>query len=480
MDPVLRVLTAIAIGLTLGFSVSDCCAQMPVPGNSIPGDSVVMLDQITSGPVACGCPPLHCQCGSNQEFANSTNGESALDWLENVRVGYDGGFVIASQSDRDLKASRYPYRLKISGWGQLRHTATDFESAGEDLNQFQLKRGRLVFSGNAFNPDINYFFQIDGRSSTGDGVRLLDYYVAYDFGSDQLGWEPGTIAFRAGKYKVPFTMSRWLSGRDFEFADRSMSSIFFDVNRSFAVGLYGQTNRLGTPIKWDTALFNGLVTGGAETGSSGALDNNFAYSGRLSAYPTGDWGDANLPDLEWHDTLATRVGCGFASSVIERFGATEFNRLRVVDSGATLASVLPNTVSSYATFLYAVDASLKYRGWSSTLEYYFRSISDVRGATVPDLFDHGFWFQLGKFVIPEKLELVARWSRVQGDSGRLGTGDQSSEEIAGALAWYLRTNHIKMVFDITHLDGAPINSETLNITPGDSGWLFRSQMQFAF
>ncbi|TWU26531.1 Phosphate-selective porin O and P [Novipirellula galeiformis] len=406
--------------------------------------------------------------------------EPALDWLERVQVGYDNGFVIASSRALELDTARSPYLLKINGWGQLRHTVSDFSLPEDDLNQLQLKRGRLVFSGNAFNPNFSYFMQLDGRSTDGDDIRLLDYYIDYDLGNDQLELEPGTIAFRAGKYKMPFTMSRWLSGRDFEFADRSMSSIFFDVDRSFAVGLHGTAKQWAVPIHWDVALFNGIATGGAATGNRGGLDDNFAYSGRVHAHPIGDWGKSKLADLEHHDRLAMRVGGGFARSTIERSGNTEFNRLRVVDSGAAFANVAPATVSGYDVSLYAVDASFKYRGWSSTLEYYFRNLGDIRGAAIPELLDHGFWFQLGKFVVPGKLELITRWSRVQGDSGTLGLGDQSSEEVAGAVAWYFRENHAKLVVDATHLNGATLRSQSLDIEAGNRGWLFRSQIQFSF
>ena len=418
---------------------------------------------------SCNCP--HCS-GSyiRDDFS----------WLRSVRVGYDNGFVIASRRSEDLRASRLPFRLQLNGWGQLRHTITDYSPPSRDLNQFQLKRGRIAFSGSAFDPNFTYFVQLDGRSSSGDDVRLLDYYLNYDFGNAQFGLEPGTLGFRTGKYKVPFTMARWLSGREFEFTDRSVASTFFDVNRSFAVGLYGETKRLAVPINWEFAIFNGLVTGGAETGSSGTLDDNFAYSGRLYAFPIGDWGNSSLADFEWHERLAMRIGCGFASSEIERSGSTEFSRLRVVDSGLQLASILPDSVSGYSVSLFAMDASFKYRGWSSTLEYYFRTIDDFRGGWIPELFDHGFWFQLGKFIVPGKIELLARWSRVQGESGTLGDVEQSAEEVAGALAWYFRENHAKLVVDITHLDGAPINSSSLDIVPGNRGWLFRSQIQFSF
>jgi hypothetical protein len=256
--------------------------------------------------------------------------------------------------------------------------------------------------------------------------------------------------------------------------------MFFDVNRSLAWGLYGETNGWRMPWNWEVAIFNGLVTGGAETGSSGSLDDNFAYSARLFAYLTGQWGKGELADLEWHDTLAMRVGAGFANSTINRSGVTEFGSVRVVDSGATLSSLLPGVVDEYTVNLYSLDLSSKLRGWSLTCEYYLRNINDFEGATLPDMFDHGLWFQLGKFVLPRKLELLTRWSRVVGSSGTLGVEDQSAEEIAGGFVWYFRDQHAKLTVDATYLNGAPINSASLDISPGDIGWLFRSQIQFAF
>jgi hypothetical protein len=275
-------------------------------------------------------------------------------------------------------------------------------------------------------------------------------------------------------------MARYLSGREFEFADRSVASTFFDVNRSLAWGLYGSSNNLSVPWTWEIAIFNGLVTGGATTGSSGDLDDNFAYSGRIFAYPIGEWGEGELADFQWHESLATRSGIAVASSKIDRSGSTEFSSARVVDSGATLASLLPGAVDQYTVHLFAVDTSLKWRGLSSSLEYYFRYINDIEAPVVSDLFDHGFWFQIGKFIVPAKFQLLARWSRVVGNSGTLGLMNQSSDEVAGGMVWYFRGQQAKLTIDATHLDGAPVSSSALDVVPGDIGWLFRTQIQFAF
>ena len=396
------------------------------------------------------------------------------------RVGQQHLFLGLERRPVAIDQNRDPFTLKINGWGQLRHTVFDSDGPNNDLNQFQLKRGRLIFSGSAFTDDFSYFVQIDGRSSSGDDLRLLDYFLTYDIGHHRWGLERKAFRFKTGKYKMPFTMARYLSGREFEFADRSMSSTFFDVNRSFAWGLEGNLTMMSRPPTWEIAVFNGLVTGGAETGSAGTLDTNFAYSGRVYAYPTGEWGATELADLEWHDRLATRVGIGVAQSDIARSGSTEFGSVRVVDSGRRLSNLLPVSISDYSVALFSIDGSLKFRGWSATFEHYFRNIGGFRGASQADLFDHGFWLQLGYFVVPEKLQLLTRWSRVQGNSGTLGTLDQSSEELAGGFVWYFRGQNAKFVFDATYLDGAPINSPALDITQGDLGWLVRSQIQFAF
>jgi hypothetical protein len=481
MDSVVRFLTAILLpallGILLGPSVSRSQEAM------IESDAPFGAIREAGFAAVAGSDCNHCgnsACSSNDCESNC---EHQLSWLHDVKVGYDKGFVIASKRERDLRTSNYPFKLKFNGWGQLRHTNSNLDGSNPDLNQMQLKRGRLAFSGSAFNSNFSYFIQLDGRSSSGDDIRLLDYFLSYDIGNDQFGLDKGVLGFRTGKYKMPFTMSRWLSGQVFEFTDRSVASMFFDVNRSFGVGLYGATDRVCFPIQWETAIFNGLVTGGAETGSSGTLDDNFAYSARVSGFPIGDWGNGSLADFDGHECLAMRLGCGYASSKIDRSGTTEFNTLRVVDSGNTLSSLLallPDQVNSYFVSIYSVDTSFKYRGWSNTLEYYFRSTARFKGADVPDLFDHGFWLQLGYFVVPSKLQLLTRWSRVVGNSGTLGVNDQSSDELAAAVAWYFRENQAKLVVDVTHLDGAPVNASSLDITPGDRGWLFRSQIQFSF
>ena len=88
--------------------------------------------------------------------------------------------------------------------------------------------------------------------------------------------------------------------------------------------------------------------------------------------------------------------------------------------------------------------------------------------------------QLGYFVAPETIQLLVRWSRVEGNSGTLGAVNQSADEVAGGVVVYAMRHRLKLTFDVTHLNGAPINDSALNIRPGDEGWLYRTQLQWKF
>ncbi|MEQ8836713.1 MAG: porin, partial [Lacipirellulaceae bacterium] len=278
---------------------SEVFQEFPSEPHPASGESALISDPVVSH--ACHTSP----------FAGNTFQTHV------VGVGYEEGFVIAAPGPMNLRASDSPYLLRLNGWGQLRHTVLDSQGANPDVNQFQLKRARLVFSGHAYTPDFAYYVQLDGRSSSGDDVRLLDYFLTYDIGRHLWERDQGTLVFKTGQYKMPFTMARSLSGREFEFSDRAMASTFFDVNRSLAWGLAGQQNQAVVPWNWEVAVFNGLVTGGAETGSSGTLDDNFAYSGRIVAFPIGEWGLGALADFDQHEQLAVRSGLAFATTTID-------------------------------------------------------------------------------------------------------------------------------------------------------------------
>jgi hypothetical protein len=409
-----------------------------------------------------------------------TDAERFCEEHHSLFVGYDQGFVVANDGQTEVDGGAFPFLIRINSWFQLRHTGFNSQGPNQDQNTFSFERLRFSFAGHAFSPDLNYFFQFDGNSDRATDAIFLDYYATYDVGRALLGLDRDRLGLKFGQWKVPFSRSREESGRRLQFTDRATANVFFDLNRSVGVGAYGELSTPFRPIKIETALFNGYRSRGFRTNRDGGLDQNFGWSLRAFSDLGSEFGNDGEPDLTPHRSPTLRTGGGLAYTRVGEEGQSEFSRARVVDSGATLLSLLPPGVDAYDVWYFTTDLHWKYRGWSVILDYYWRAISNFSGGAVPDLGDHGFVAQTGYFVVPERFEILARWSRIVGDSGTLGRRVQSSDEIGGGIAWYFRGHHAKFVFDATHVNGVPIQESRLDMLPGDAGWFFRSQLQLAF
>jgi len=406
--------------------------------------------------------------------------QGRLDTLESSDVeppageevgGYDGGFVLSDGGGSDSK-----FRMRIGSWGQVRYNLLDSQGSNLDQNSFDLERLRLAFNGHAFNSSFQYFFQLDGDSDGGEVVDFLDYYVTYDFGRDLFCFEKGKLALRFGKWKIGFNRAREESGTRMQFSDRATASVLFDFDRSLGVGVLGEVG----PFEWQVAVANGIDTGGFRTTLPGDLDGNLAIATRVNWLVSGDWGKDGHADLDYRSVPAIRLGMGFTRTRHDVAGAREFGFPRAVDSGAKINTVLPAGVTAYDLSMYATDLNVKYCGFSFIYEYYFRNLTDFSGGTVSDLFDHGYWAEVGYFIVPEQLQLIARHSRIVGNSGTLGMFDHSADEVAGGFVTYMKGHNLKLTFDVTHLNGAPVSDSALNIRPGDDGWLYRTQFQWKF
>jgi hypothetical protein len=428
-----------------------------------------------SGIQQCACqtdggPGITCGAGCGASSGNGAPGTHAMT------VVYDDGFLL-----KPVDPDKTPFSMTINSWFQARHSYFDSEGTTPDQNDFEFERSRLLFSGFALSQDLEYFIQIDADDNQLQRLDLLDYYISYDVGHDQLGLAAGELGIRVGRWKIPFNRSRHTSGLNLQFADRSVAGVFFDIDRSVGVSLYGLTDGPCVPINWEFALTNGIRTNGVRPNRAGDIDRNMGISGRIYSDVVGEWGSDYESDIAWHDELAIRLGAGFAFSREDiSDGPVEASSQLVVDSGATLTSILPGGTDAYDVSLFALSADFRWQGWSLSTEYYFRSLSNFSGAAVSDLFDHGFLAQSGYFVVPEKFEVFSRWSRIVGNSGTLGAGDQSVDEVAGGAAWWIKGRNLKLLFDVSRVNGTPLNDSAVGYLPGDDGLLYRTQLQFLF
>lgn len=419
------------------------------------------------------------QAAQLQSFHAAIGGSADPDEARTLsRAGYvyDNGFVLQGQSTDGDRT----FRMRINSWSQFRHTYFSSDGPTADENDFEFERLRFVMSGHVFTRSLTYFTQIDADNDRAQALGVLDYFISYDAGAEWFGLDAGHFGIRAGEWKLPFLRSRRLSGQRLAFTERSMATLFFDIDRSAGVGLYGEADVWSRPLTWEFAMFNGFRTGSLRPGRTGDLDRNFGTSGRVFADLFGEWGEDSESDLVGHDEPAMRIGAAYAVGGVDAEGDAEFSRFRTVDTGAAVADVLPPGANHFLATLFSVDASFKYRGFSFIADYYWRLLSDFGPTPVDDLFDHGFLLHAGYFVVPQKLEMLSRWSRVVGDSSSLGAGHASADEIAFGAAYYIRGHNLKLVFDASHVNGAVLNEPNLNMRPGDIGWYYRTQFQLSF
>lgn len=400
-----------------------------------------------------------------------------------INPGYDNGFTLMGPLDDPIDGQPR-YLMNIGSWAQLRHNFFDSRGPNLDENSIEFERLRLVFQGHLFNPGFEYFMQLDADSDSSGGsqnVDMLDYFGTYDFGKSWLGWDPGLMRVRFGRWKVGFNRAREESGTRMQFSDRSTASVLFDLDRSLGVALLGQwTPRLGKSFDWEVAVTNGIDNADLRPFRISQLDRNLGSAARINWLVTGDWGSDGHADLEFRDQPAIRLGSGFTYSRADRDGLVEFSFPRVVDTGQPIILVLPNTVTAYNQFMFAQDFNLKFRGLSVVSETYFRQFSGFSGGALPAFHDFGLWLETGYFVVPQKVQLISRYAHIKGNSSTLGQSNTSSDEVAGGVVVYFAGHRSKLTFDVTSLNGAPVNDSALSIRPGDRGYLFRTTYQCRF
>jgi hypothetical protein len=237
---------------------------------------------------------------------------------------------------------------------------------------------------------------------------------------------------------------------------------------------------MGETGRYEASATNGYRTANLPLSS---VDDKFAFAWTNYFDPWGDYGTP-LVDEEMTADPLLRVGHSMVySPQTGDVGAlpldeADFVRLsdgtRLTIPGALTPGV---TVTDFDVYLYGIDAAFKYRGWSANAEVFFRWLQDLQGdgpLTVTKIAQRGFYVEGGRFLIPRKLDVNVRYSQV---SGLLG----NASEIAAGVTWRpLGTPRLKVGFDVTELDGSPLQNTTTDILVGDDGTLFRTQLQAEF
>ncbi|OYP36124.1 porin [Rhodopirellula sp. MGV] len=395
-------------------------------------------------------------------------------------VVYDGGFVL-----RPLQPSKTPFELKFEFHNQFRYTG--FESKYEsttgvtgltfqtpDRNDFNINRGRLVFSGYAFDPSLQYYVNIDYSTVATDSIEPLLAWISFDHGE--------AMKLYLGLGKVPGTWEWQQTSRYTLGIDRSLATTFFRPSISAGVWASGEPleNLHYTAFVGDG--FNTLTLRPSE------LDTQLVYSGMTWWEPLGKFG-VGFSDIETHQTPVVRIGHALTTtrneSSVDSNPGVEATVIRLSDGTRLIdpnALVAGTRVSEFDLWLYSVHMGIKHRGFSLSGEYYVRHLRNIQlnsnqpnsGNRHGSIVDVGFFAQAGAFVVPKKLEAFTRGSLVNGDFG-------SGDEFSVGCNWYLfGSRSARATAEVTSINDSPAQQSRTGYGAGASGTLLRLQLWTMF
>ncbi len=368
---------------------------------------------------------------------------------------------------RLLTQVRYSHSTYNEGWGTVGDSRNPEILGGQveyrairkqsDSNQFSVPRARLQFLGYAFDPDFRYniswaFDQTTWNQEGGSGrAGLLDAYVS--------SWHIPWLTIQAGQQRVWFNRATISSMATSTFADNLIVQNAFAANQqnsrdigvsissdedqykfNYAFGIWGGVGanlaREGTSVSQNVLPQTGTPGApGAATTRTYNYDTRFMtgemmYTARLLYKIAGNPGYGQ-GDILNSRTMQSAIAFGYAYNPAQNYLSSI--RSDIVDRAYRQAVVkayngrlLAGGIWDFQT--YEVDFIAKYQGWSLQAEGYYRHQRLRNANSGTSAFDlntipaaqflgppvnlgqaYGWYAQVGKYLIPRKLEVAVRY-----------------------------------------------------------------------
>jgi len=360
-----------------------------------------------------------------------------------ARTSYDKGFEMATGDGM--------FSLKIGGRLQARYTYSDVDSDQRDLtddeldlvdsyglpgfrsdnSSFAVQRARVILQGHAFDPNVRYMFQLDFAEDTDNGnTALKDGYIE---------WSNPEYFYnvRAGQYKAPFGRQELTSSGNLQLVDRSLVSDYFTPGREVGVMVHGQTE--GGFFEYAGGLFNG-------DGEDQNVNDTNAVMGvaRIAFNPMGEF-PLYEGDVKYTEDLGVSIGADYL-----------YNPMGSMSGGSYFPTDVKANMNSFG-----IDGQLRFMGLSLIGEYFWREISEESsGVNYDDIKDNGFYLQGGFFVVPETIELAARYGWFNNKDDNTDT-DNDISEITVGLNYYFKEHNHKLQLDYSYQEVDPDGGDKL-------------------
>jgi hypothetical protein len=394
---------------------------------------------------------------------------------------YQDGIVVYQNSDD----SKVPFLLKFNINSQIRWlntvnsptTFTDHLGNVREVhtrNDITVNRAMFILGGYMFSKKLQYSMTV--WTSAGAASIVIAGNIGYRFNK--------ALTITGGYTGVPGSRSLVTTFPFFQTIDRSMADNFF--RPGFTQGVWAN----GEPVKhlnYLVFLGNGLNTLNI---TANKIDTSLLFSGSVWWEPLGAFSEPGKSRQMYDDYFAVkktriRLGTSFTRSREDRFSDTDQSspdNTSIYNSDGVLAfstgAFAPGVTVQKATYkMWAIDGGLKKSGFSINGQYFMRWLGNFEAdgpMPLASTFDHGFEMSTGKFVVPRKLLLYARGSKVFGQFA-------NPYEYGGGFKWYfLPTERLWMTGEVMRIYKAPYSGAFTPYTAGMNGWVPMLQTVLAF
>ena len=413
--------------------------------------------------------------------AGNVSAPQASDAKREKEDRYQDGIIIYQNPD-DAKV---PFLLRFNVNTQIRYlntrnsddTFTDHLGVVREVhtrNDITVNRSMFILAGYMFSRKLQYSMTV--WTSAGAASIVV---------AGNIGWRFSKALTITGGYTgVPGSRSLVNTFPFFQPTDRSMADNFF--RPGFTQGVWAN----GEPIKglnYLVFLGNGLNTLNI---SANKIDPHLLLSGSVWWEPLGRYSEPGKSWQMYDDYFASkktriRIGTSFTRSREDRFSDTEQSspdNTSIYNSDGVLAfstgAFAPGVTVQKATYkMWAIDGGLKKSGFSINGQYYFRWLSDFEAdgpLPLASTFDHGLELSTGKFIVPKKVVLYVRGSKVFGQFA-------NPYEYGGGFKWYfLPTERLWMTGEVMRVNKSPYSGAFTPYTAGMAGWMPMLQTVLAF
>ncbi|MGE5443966.1 MAG: porin [Ignavibacteriales bacterium] len=366
-------------------------------------------------------------------------------FLKNFDAGYkDGLFIKTTDNKFSLKFNvlLQVFMPQIQDFSD--NTTSSHGGQDEDID-FQIRRLRLIFSGNGFFPWLTYFVQVG--ADKGGSFQLFDAYMDWGY------YKEATP--RLGQYKVPFNREELTTDAYLEFAERSIVNDQFTIERDIGAELYGSLfNNM-------FEYYGGVFNGSGRNSPGGVNGTHLLYVGRIMFEPLGKY-PYTQADLEDPTKPLLAIAAAFAG--FPNFNPLTENQNNRANLANTILAIDPNAESA-DVFQFTADLGFKYYGFGFEAEYDLQRIGNIVSVapTTGAQTEQGLRLQLGYIFLPTHFELAFRYGIVdkycQNNIAKVGC--QKEQEFTPGLNYYIWARRLKLALNYSYFrqnnpSGSPI------------------------